>query len=422
MSEIVNVSEYHGGYFCIEGQRILWDEVPKMLAKKIIHPQWIEDIKKILYFWFSDEEIFIVKTSGSTIQKEIKLHKKYMIESAYSTINTLKLTKTMTALLCLPANFIGGIMVIVRALILKMNLICQKPSLNPFVTLTAPIHIVSLTVMQTLKNISVIPQNCIVLIGGSEVPHHLHKVLNSLDIHVIETFGMSETYSHVAMKNISKKETRFHALEGNYFSQDGRDCLCITNQRLGLFNFMTNDIVKLHNNKEFTYLGRYDNIINTGGIKVNPEIIESKIAFLFNRKFIICGIPSLALGSEIVLVLEGEKVNDEEKLLKKCGFILPKYYKPRKIYYFEKFPLPIRKHKENKFNRKFIICGIPSLALGSEIVLVLEGEKVNDEEKLLKKCGFILPKYYKPRKIYYFEKFPITDSDPSENTKKTNFY
>ena len=339
MSEIVNVSEYHGGYFCIEGQRILWDEVPEMLAKQSIHPQWIEDIKKFLRFWLSDEEIFIVKTSGSTIQKEIKLHKKYMIESAYSTINTLKLTKTMTVLLCLPANFIGGIMVIVRALILKMNLICQKPSLNPFDTLTAPIHIVSLTAMQALKNISVIPQNCIVLIGGSEVPLHLHKVLNSLDIHVIETFGMSETYSHVAMKNISKKETRFHALEGNYFSQDSRNCLCITNQRLGLFNFMTNDIVKLHNNKEFTYLGRYDNIINTGGIKVSPEIIESKITFLFNRKFIICGIPSLALGNEIVLVLEGEKVNDEEKLLKKCSFILPKYYKPRKIYYFEKFPI-----------------------------------------------------------------------------------
>jgi len=120
------------------------------------------------------------------------------------------------------------------------------------------------------------------------------------------------------------------------FSHDSRGCLIILAPLVSDKKLITNDIVKLINDTEFDWLGRYDNIINSGGIKLIPEQIEEKLSTIIKERFFVAGIPDKILGEKLVLIYEGEK---DPFLFKKIqNFeMLTKFEKPKEISFLSKF-------------------------------------------------------------------------------------
>jgi O-succinylbenzoic acid--CoA ligase len=159
---------------------------------------------------------------------------------------------------------------------------------------------------------------------------------------VYSTFGMTETVSHIALKHInSSKEEPFKALERIHFSVNSKNCLVIHAPEItGIKNLETNDVVELVSPTEFNWLGRYDYIINSGGIKIHPETVEKEIAKLFSQKncmnrFFVFGLPDERLGEALHMAVEGEiESMDIEDLIKKN---LPPYHSPKKLFTVDQF-------------------------------------------------------------------------------------
>ena len=195
--------------------------------------------------WFSKKEFICVKTSGSTgSPKTIKLSKKKMIASAIKTGNFLKLNPGDKALCCLPIDYIAGKMMVVRSIVLGLDLTIAKPSKSPFSKLSSNYDFSACTPHQlegSTKNLSKIK---ILLIGGSPVNETLKKQLQDCKNTIYETFGMTETISHIALKNITANEQNFKALEGVSFELI-EGCLKITCPDLLKNPLITNDLVEI---------------------------------------------------------------------------------------------------------------------------------------------------------------------------------
>ena len=184
------------------------------------------------------------------------------------------------------------------------------------------------------------------IVGGAPVSNALqHKVRNQ-DNRIFETYGMTETITHIAAKRLSRADsdsnsgatdTAFKALPGIRFSKDERDCLIIEAPKVSDAKVVTNDLVHLISQTEFTWMGRYDNIINSGGVKFVPEQIEYKLAPFTVPRFFVAGLPDPDLGQKVVLVLEGE--TDTDQILQKiiASNTLDTYEVPKEIYTVPKF-------------------------------------------------------------------------------------
>ena len=134
--------------------------------------------------------------------------------------------------------------------------------------------------------------------------HQLESLVTKLPTQVFETYGMTETVSHIAAKRVG--DTSFSVLPNVTISQDQRDCLVIDAPLVSSEVLTTNDLVEIINEKEFILLGRADNIINSGGIKLIPEQIEAKLSSKIKERFFVAGIPDGTLGEKLILVIEGE--------------------------------------------------------------------------------------------------------------------
>ena len=142
---------------------------------------------------------------------------------------------------------------------------------------------------------------------------------------------MTETISHIAAKRIDSET--FTVLPNVTIASDDRDCLVVKVPFISEALITTNDIVELVNNIEFKWIGRYDSIINSGGIKLVPEQIEAKIAKHLTVPFFITGIPDALLGQKVILVLEGAKIELPKTLFEK----LDKYEIPKDIFFIPQF-------------------------------------------------------------------------------------
>ncbi|MGB0178160.1 MAG: O-succinylbenzoic acid--CoA ligase, partial [Owenweeksia sp.] len=121
------------------------------------------------------------------------------------------------------------------------------------------------------------------------------------------TYGMTETISHVAMRRVNGSDNDvFRALPGVSFQVDQRGCLVINAPDIGVENLLTNDTVELVDTTSFRWLGRFDNVVNSGGIKLHPEAIESKIGE-WGQPFFLAGVPDDALGEKLIMVVESEQ-------------------------------------------------------------------------------------------------------------------
>ncbi|MCW3788585.1 AMP-binding protein [Plebeiibacterium sediminum] len=335
--KLYNSITLNGAY--LDGPQLV-DYCKNELASKKT-PDWLVDIYRFLLEWTNDSEEIKAHTSGSTGEpKLILLKKKHMIASAIKTNSFLNLSKEKSALLCLSANYIAGKMMIVRALVSGFNLITIQPSGNPLENLN---HSIDFTAMVPLQ-----VSNCIgevlkgekvkqIIIGGGAISKTLVAKLRNSQTVCYETYGMTETVSHVAIKKVGDEV--FEAMPGVAFSLDDRNCLVIEANDIADSVIVTNDIVNLISDQKFIWLGRFDNIINTGGIKVVPEEIEAKLTNRIPGQFYISSIPDVKLGEKLVLVVEENNVINDISQIKALISHLSNYEQPKQVCIVQKFPL-----------------------------------------------------------------------------------
>lgn len=244
---------------------------------------WEISLYRFVLDWISDSLTIEVLTSGSTGKpKTILLEKEKMIQSALRTGEFFQLKKNDKTLICLPTDFIAGKMMVVRAFVLGLNLCPVEPKGNPLELINDDFKFAAMTPMQ-LSNIlkkkeSVKKLNQIqnLIIGGGEISKELADKISKLKNNSWHTYGMTETITHIALKKLNGTNSTnyFKALPGVVFEKDERECLVIRADYLSENPIVTNDIVSLVSNLKFEFIGRYDNVINTGSIKVFPEEIE----------------------------------------------------------------------------------------------------------------------------------------------------
>ncbi len=296
------------------------------LAKEAVNsslPTWEKEIWQFILQWFGPDAEVEIHTSGSTGKpKAIKHSKRAMVGSAGLTCSYLQLKEGITALLCLPVNRIGGMMMVVRCITNKMKLLCLEPSANPLAHLTKDIlpQFAALTPMQlypvkdSYELFRLTEQIDCIILGGSEVPRGLTELINNMANRVYATYGMTETISHIALKRLSGKnrDSHFQLLPGITVTKDERDCLVINAPGLNIHGLATNDVVELYSDDRLNWLGRLDNVINSGGIKVYPEQLEEEMRERVLVPFFIAGIPDERTGQKVVMVIERATITENE--------------------------------------------------------------------------------------------------------------
>ncbi|MFB6342237.1 AMP-binding protein [Saccharicrinis sp. FJH62] len=300
------------------------------------------EVYNFLKEWYSQNDVIYVNTSGSTgSPSTIELHKSIVFASALKTCSIFKLTGKSTALLCLPVNYIAGKLMLIRAIASGMNLIIQKPDSNPLARLDEKIDFVAMTPMQLKKSIETpdyLKKTEVILIGGAPLDNSTHDMLNEFDTRIYQSYGMTETASHIALRPLNHTEIihPYAAIPGVTFSIDHRNCLLIHAPHVSDSPIVTNDIVDLVDDNHFYWKGRFDFVINTGGVKVFPEDIESKLKDLIPFPFYISRKPDKNLGEKLVIIIEKRNSETYRQLKKKIESTLDVFERPREIIKVEK--------------------------------------------------------------------------------------
>ncbi len=322
---------------------------------KVKGDDYEQKIGKFIAKWLADTPTITVKTSGSTgTPKKIVLQKEQMIASAQATDVFFKLGENTSALLCLPANFIAGKMMLVRAMVLGWDLHVVAPEKDALTQYDNTYDFAAMVPYQVFHTLDAIHKIKKLIIGGGAVSSELRERLQEVPTQVFETYGMTETITHIAVKRINglTASSNFSALPDVTFEQDERGCLVINATTISEEKIITNDIVLLLSATEFNWLGRFDNVINSGGYKLYPEVIETKLSSLIDRPFVIIGEKDEELGERAVLVFEAPNT-DEMPNYSAAFNLLDAYERPKKVYAISQFP-----HTETGKIRRAAVVGL----------------------------------------------------------------
>jgi O-succinylbenzoic acid--CoA ligase len=302
-----------------------------------------EELDTLLKEWNGSALSISAKTSGSTGEpKTIELPKHLILNSAKLTSSFFEIPVGANALLALPLSFIAGKMMVIRSFVNDWNLILTDCSTNPHLP-EDNLHFAAFTPMQADLLIETqferFNQIGTVILGGGVISTSLFNRLKMCRNRVFATYGMTETITHVAACELKKQNESqvFEALPGVEFHQDERGCLCIKAAHLSGALFITNDLVELKDSKHFHYLGRFDNVINSAGLKIFPEKIEVEIEEIINAPFYVTSIEDEILGQKVVVMVEGNENNFSDVLKKLDGHFLQRVDRPRAYFFREKF-------------------------------------------------------------------------------------
>lgn len=285
--------------------------------------------------WLSDSPFIEAHTSGSTgTPKPIRLLKSDMRSSAEATNTFFKLDSGSCLTCPLSLDYIAGKMIAVRAWLLDTEPLMIEPSnspvLPPHSDLLAVVPSQVPSVIASVKSGKVTVSN--LLIGGSALSEDLRKAILSEipQVAAYESYGMTETCSHVALRRIGG-DSLFHAMPSVSFETDSRNCLKVKLDRLSAQTLQTNDIVELITSTSFRWIGRYDNVINTGGLKVFPEQLEHEIKAIIPdiAEFYITSEPDTKWGNHIVMVIED--CIESDTIIPVLSEKLPHYKLPKRI-------------------------------------------------------------------------------------------
>lgn len=296
---------------------------------------------QLIQDWLTNTELFAFTTSGSTgIPKPIELTRSQLEASARGTIEALSLNSSDHFWICMNTAFIGGAMLIVRGLMIGATLTLEEPSGNPLQLLSenhpytfasfAPLQLFPIleNVHGEQKKINRFKQ---VLVGGGALDYQLESALAQLDVRVFHTYGMTETVSHIALKELGKQQT-FRLLPGVHIRMDARNCLAVCCAATRNEWIQTNDVIEQTDDHSFTIIGRADDVINSGGIKIWPTKIEEalrKQLGLSVSNVFVHGIPDAKLGQKLIAVLETSTEIDQTAVLPQLQTMLSKYELPK---------------------------------------------------------------------------------------------
>ncbi|POY40731.1 O-succinylbenzoic acid--CoA ligase [Flavobacterium alvei] len=293
-----------------------------------------QHIGNFLLDWFDEKSYIELQTSGTTgVPKIIRIEKQAMLDSALATGDFFGLQPGDTMLHCLPTNYVAGKMMWVRSFILGLDMKFVEPTSNPLEKMDECFDFCAMVPLQAKNSLEKLKQKKIkkLIIGGVRVHKALEQELVKLPMEIYETYGMTETITHIAAKKIGA--VAFTTLPNVSVSEDKNQCLVIKAKNISKDPIVTNDIVKLISDTQFIWEGRIDNVINSGGIKLLPEQIEEKLSTLIPRRYFVFGKTDEVLGEKAILYVEGEPLEIEESVFG----LLNKYEIPKEIIFIPKF-------------------------------------------------------------------------------------
>lgn len=335
-------------------------------------------LEEFLAEWRNESPYVRVQTSGSTGQpKQMLVEKRRMLASARRTNDFLGLQEGDTALLCMSLDYIAGKMMVVRAIERGLKLITVEPSGHPLAvkqsfTFAAMVPMQVYNSLQVPEELERLKQIKHLIIGGGAIDEALAEELKSFPNHVWSTYGMTETLSHIALRRLSGPEASewYTPFPSVSVSLNDEGCLVIDAPEVCAERLVTNDIAELatqrgqslmcsassaHEGQSpcvrpcvvFRILGRKDNVICSGGIKIQAEEVEKLLRQHLLEPYLISKRPDEKFGEVVVLLTEGSV--DEARQV--CERVLPKYHQPRAYVHVDQIPLtetkkPARKQAE----------------------------------------------------------------------------
>lgn len=333
------------------------NQVPLFFTKNSIY-------KKLYLFlneWFSPNNTISLYTSGSTGKpKEVVVHKSHMLQSAAMTCRFFNLNKNDKALLCLSTDYIAGKMMIVRAIYSGMNLYPVEVSGNPLLSYNStaicfdfaamiPLQVYnSLSTTTEKSRLSMIKN---IIIGGGSIDSDLEQALKDFPNSIYSTYGMTETLSHIGLRKINGKDASLYykPLEGVNIKISEDQTLIINAPHISDDILKTNDIAEIRSDGSFRILGRIDNTINTGGVKVQIEELEQQLLPYLKRNFAITSIPHPKLGEAIVVLIEPfNKQNNIDEINKEAFNTIPLYHQPKYVFTISAIPMTDSGKKDRK--------------------------------------------------------------------------
>ncbi len=323
------------------------------------------EIDEFLAEWENDKKTVLVHTSGSTgMPKPIWVEKQRMMNSARITCDYLGLKSGDTALLCMSLDFIGGKMMVVRSIERELCLIVERPNGHPLSdesllmdsrqALTASIDFAAMVPMQVYNSLQVpkererLSKIKHLIIGGGGIDEALEKELITMPNAIWSTYGMTETLSHIALRRLNGPEASewYHPFAGVTVSLNEDDCLVIDAPEVSKTPLVTHDITEI-SEKGFRIKGRLDNVICSGGIKIQIEEVERDLKTVIDAPFMIAKKKNEKFGEIAILLTESSDLSFIEKV---CREILPKYWVPKEYIHVESLPLTeTGKPKRNVF-------------------------------------------------------------------------
>ncbi|MSQ79235.1 MAG: hypothetical protein EXR21_06125 [Flavobacteriaceae bacterium] len=336
---------------------------------------------RICQQWMQGNTDFTINTSGSTgPAKAISLSREQLLASAKTTGDFLGYQKGDSMLVCLATNRIGGMMQLVRAMEWQMTVKIEigsreretggfgsmfhailwkgkREARNEFTHTSLTPHLTQKILNQSNGH-QILSSFKTILIGGSGVNKELKEKLSGFKNSIYQTYGMTETCSNIAMMRLSQlSEDHFKPLPGVQIAVDDDGCLRICCPATTNEWIKSNDLVQIHNDNSFDFLGRADFVINSGGVKINPEWLELEIATLFaGRPFMVSSKPSEVYGEEVVMVLESIEDIDQLKLLNEIRKKVGGIHCPKRIIVVAVIPLTAT-HKPDRLALRRLICG-----------------------------------------------------------------
>lgn len=321
-------------------------------------PSYQQQVADFIADWHSASPTLCVQTSGSTgVPKKMDVRKTRMLESAKMTCRFFGLKKGDKALLCLPLQYIAGKMMLVRALYAELDLYPVEPSGHPLADTTIDFDFAAMIPLQVYNSLQIpierqrLSRIKQLIIGGGTIDETVERELSTFPNNIYSTYGMTETLSHIALRKLNGPEATLYytPLPNVRVSLSAENTLVIDAPFVADETLITNDIAELRPDGTFRILGRKDNVINSGGIKVQIEEVERILRPYISGDFAISSIPHPKLGEAVVLLLANKK-NTEIKA--KIAELLPRYQHPLHICTVAAIPLTGNGKPERKTIKK----------------------------------------------------------------------